>query len=507
MQQQMQPAVRARGYQRRPLTRYLSPVRAYDEFERLSFKLGRTFDGSFLDSFFGTLYVRFVLLGFLSYLTFYSFIDNPMRFLGSGVALAQDDLLDASSRRNQIVYLALVLAALPLLYVHRRRAWALAKANAWLILLLIVCLLSATWADAPETVFKRGVRYAMGMTIVYAVVAAAPSKTFFLRTVLALTVGIMVADLLAYTIGRGFFDEFALFRGVHGHKNSAGAFGTMTALLWLFVAFGARRITTILFCLLMIAVAIFVVIVSGSKTQLAVLPVAIAGAAFIAAFVRRGQPALIASMLLLGTVATLTVLVVVMVGPLSIVEAIWGDPTMTGRTRIWAGIWPLIQDRPLLGYGFGGVWRVDDGPLDLVSDERIIVFPHAHNGYLGVVLELGIVGLVLAMGALLTPFQQLFRVARVQALARNVGPFAGLIAAAFVHNLTEATFVDNSLSWTIVVFAALYIAATRLRVDTILQRRRLAARSLLQHPRAEVRSRPARSGKRPPDRGRPVPAT
>ena len=33
---------------------------------------------------------------------------------------------------------------------------------------------------------------------------------------------------------------------------------------------------------------------------------------------------------------------------------LFGDPTFTGRTSIWAFVWSYIESRPWLGYGFGG---------------------------------------------------------------------------------------------------------------------------------------------------------
>jgi O-antigen ligase len=61
------------------------------------------------------------------------------------------------------------------------------------------------------------------------------------------------------------------------------------------------------------------------------------------------------------------------------------DATLTGRTEIWAGLLPEVEQRPLLGFGFGSFWTSHRRIVHDISD--------GHNGYLDVLLDLGAVGL------------------------------------------------------------------------------------------------------------------
>ena len=64
------------------------------------------------------------------------------------------------------------------------------------------------------------------------------------------------------------------------------------------------------------------------------------------------------------------------------------DPTLTNRTIIWELLWPSVEDRFLLGYGYGAYWS------SLYVDsfiQRWGFIGNAHNGYLDVMLHGGVV--------------------------------------------------------------------------------------------------------------------
>jgi exopolysaccharide production protein ExoQ len=79
-----------------------------------------------------------------------------------------------------------------------------------------------------------------------------------------------------------------------------------------------------------------------------------------------------------------------------IVDAYGKDLTFSGRTVIWTAALRAIEQRPVSGYGIGGVWfRPHDEPArSIIADAGFTVF-HTHNGYIELVLLLGAVGLAL----------------------------------------------------------------------------------------------------------------
>jgi exopolysaccharide production protein ExoQ len=74
--------------------------------------------------------------------------------------------------------------------------------------------------------------------------------------------------------------------------------------------------------------------------------------------------------------------------------------TLTGRTELWSELMTYVGAHPIAGYGFEGFW----GPLHTASVSLALgwVVPHAHNGYIEMLLDLGAVGLLLFVVALMS---------------------------------------------------------------------------------------------------------
>jgi O-antigen ligase len=76
---------------------------------------------------------------------------------------------------------------------------------------------------------------------------------------------------------------------------------------------------------------------------------------------------------------------------------------LTGRSnKIWAKVLERAAEHPLVGNGFSSPWIPTDPAFDhWITDHGITVF-HAHNMWLDVLMQLGVVGLVLMAVAYLT---------------------------------------------------------------------------------------------------------
>lgn len=121
------------------------------------------------------------------------------------------------------------------------------------------------------------------------------------------------------------------------------------------------------------------------------------------------------------------------------------DPTLTGRTDIWAALLRRVAVRPLEGYGFGAFWQERWGPAWFVRQEVKWTAPNGHNGWLDVLVQLGAVGLGLVVLHFLST-----TVAAVGRLWR--GPecyWAILFVALFaLFSISESTIMQyNGISW------------------------------------------------------------
>lgn len=127
-----------------------------------------------------------------------------------------------------------------------------------------------------------------------------------------------------------------------------------------------------------------------------------------------------------------------------LVEALGRDMTFTGRTDIWQTT--LAQDLdPIFGAGFWNFWGRKDGPaatiIAAIGTENM---PSAHNGYLDIYLDGGLIAVGLLFCLLFLNGMRLSRGLQTSSYQRV--RFAVLIIA-IVYNLSESTFFRLSPIW------------------------------------------------------------
>ena len=109
------------------------------------------------------------------------------------------------------------------------------------------------------------------------------------------------------------------------------------------------------------------------------------------------------------------------------------DETLTGRSDIWAYLFPYAMNKPILGHGFGGFWT--DAIREATSS-------HAHNGYLDVILNLGFWGLIQFSIYLIS---SCFRSVKMMNYDFRWGClWTSLLFSAVVHNIAESTLTSFS---------------------------------------------------------------
>jgi O-antigen ligase len=117
----------------------------------------------------------------------------------------------------------------------------------------------------------------------------------------------------------------------------------------------------------------------------------------------------------------------------SLVHLLGKDISLTGRIPLWHSLMPFIADRPWFGYGYGTFWVAGSPQMVLVQRLNPWNPPDAHNAYIGVALELGLPGAIIATGVLLSVIFRAYRTSR----STGLGWPAFLFAFAFVYAITN----------------------------------------------------------------------
>jgi O-antigen ligase len=345
----------------------------------------------------------------------------------------------------------------------------------FLILIFIIAALSMFWSVSPDQTQRR--IFALAFTTLGGVVLAARYSWARLAEVIGaafviLAVCSLFTGLFVPAIGR-MADIFpGAWRGLWVEKNSFGDNMAQGAAICAAAAlFNPKRATfwwgASVLCFLL-------VVMSTSKTSLISALLSGASIGLIWA-VRRGAVA--------SVVATWTA--VVALGAAAAViffasDLVFGllgkDATLTGRTKIWAGVMRQINERPWQGFGYAAIWDETGpwGPLAWITHDAGFRAHHAHNSWLEQWLSLGVPGL-----AAWAAFYLQTLVANIVALYRDKGAYLALpfFVLYSLTSLTESiAVVYNDMRWVIFVALAVKLAlpdAAPARADASLQAARL----------------------------------
>ena len=180
------------------------------------------------------------------------------------------------------------------------------------------------------------------------------------------------------------------FRGIFPHQNVAGeamTIGVLATLHGLRVDVGRRFQNTIILIVVTIVAAL-------SKSMTSLMTIAtFCGTDLVIALIRRGGiPRVLA---ICASAVALPLLVLAAAFPDTVLEMLGKDPTLTGRTDIWAAVVADIWKRPWLGWGFLAFWSPLNPAAAEIADTFHWFVPQAHNGLLEMLLNLGVIGTVL----------------------------------------------------------------------------------------------------------------
>jgi len=354
---------------------------------------------------------------------------------------AQEVQLDGSPI-ERTVYLALIFAGLFILSRRKEKLSIpkLVAANRALFLLLGYFALSIVWSDFLFVAFKRYIK-TLGMLMMILIIHTEVDPALALRTTarrsgfVLLHLSLMLAKYFSsigvyYDIWTG---EPSLI-GVASDKNMMGQICMLFGLvyLWSFMLewkerrFSRHNRLVLAIDTYMLLLAIHLLLKANSVTSLVCL---FFGSAVLLAtgydFVRkRTGPIIIAGLL---TVLFLNWYLDIIP---AMIHALGRNTNLTGRTDIWQRLLPMAKQNLWFGSGYNMFW------MPRVLD--IMQVNEAHNGYLEIVLNTGLVGL------------SLFSLFTVSAYGRckhaiisnpRYGRFVmALFFTALVYNFTEAAF-------------------------------------------------------------------
>lgn len=142
-----------------------------------------------------------------------------------------------------------------------------------------------------------------------------------------------------------------------------------------------------------LAAAVLVTLLTRSSTMTLAL-IAAAGVLVLAVLVRRAAVPQRWRITLGGLVVGAGVLLLGLSQRATVLQLLGKSSDLTGRTEIWGTVLELAQQRPVVGWGWIGYWIPWVEPLGSLVVRNGVGQLHAHNTWLDLYLQLGIIGVI-----------------------------------------------------------------------------------------------------------------
>ena len=321
------------------------------------------------------------------------------------------------------------------------------------ITIVVFAFASIFWSQAPALTARRSA--ALGMTLLFGVYFASRFSVKEQLRFLAWGFGVCIlCSFMFELLGLNPSEGIPGWYGVFYHKTELGRNMTLSAIVFLFwkkVEPEHRGLARTGFL-----ASVVLILLSRDMTSLVVLVIVMALLSYLQwALKGRSLRWAMAGIALLLTIGSFSVLWVT--AHLEAITSFLGkDPMLTGRVPLWILSSVMALRQPWLGYGYNAFWLPDETYVQRIWSILKWEPPHAHNGFLELWLELGVVG----VGLFLLVFSR-YIIKTLAFLRSNSEPWAAWPATfllfLFLANLTESCFLVSNSAYLILYVA---VAAT-----------------------------------------------
>jgi len=126
----------------------------------------------------------------------------------------------------------------------------------------------------------------------------------------------------------------------------------------------------------------------------------------------------------------------------SIPQLFGKDISFSGRVDLWQYMLDEIKQHLFFGVGYKGFWVMYNVKLSYLFNEFPWIPIQAHNGYLDIVNELGLIGLLLFLVAITNYFLKIFKI-------DIDSPWKWFVIMVLIHNFQETTLFRPGYSTSI----------------------------------------------------------
>lgn len=331
---------------------------------------------------------------------------------------------------------------------YRDKVVLILKKDKLLFLSLAFIMLSSLWSiDKVETIRRGGAL--LGTTSFGVLVGLSFSRlellSFLRKTFLTIVFFSVLLAIIMPQYGThvgGEFDGF--WRGVLSFKNQMGWVASIFLILWVSSDYGRGKYQVLGYTLGLFLGGLLLIQTHSATGLITTL------LGFLLLILLKLNDGLnLLKVIFKFSMAIMMIFIVIFYE--SLLELLLGllgkDLTLTGRTSIWLALIPIIEDNIYLGVGYSAFWPNVE---DFLGYSWMSLLNHAHNAYIELIVDLGLVGSSICILFILKSIRKSFLEMTEKAKGADV-IFVLWCVVASIGMSGKVFFVPNAGVWVLVI--------------------------------------------------------
>ncbi len=361
---------------------------------------------------------------------------------------------DIDSPALRLAFIGIYFITILLLAFRWQRTLMFLGSHLWILFLLSLAVVSISWSSVPDIAFRKVVAL-IGATLFALYLGSSYDFKQQLR-IYGWTFGISIFFSFLFGIALpqyGVMNTDAIvgaWKGIFPHKNNLGSsmFASFISFYFLSLLHKKRRLFFLICCFLSVVLIYFA---ESATALMSVLFIFVTAQGLKRLSLQSKKSVFLILLFLILTSLVLFLLLINFNTFLSVNDK---DITLSGRTLLWHTLWQFIQQKPLLGYGYGSFFSGESRTSYLLWQIHDWSPVHSHNGYIQLWIDLGFIGLVVfLLGYASCLFKSLYGYLISKDL-KMLWIFLFLMYDVF-SNCTEVSFFTGGNIW-IITLASLY---------------------------------------------------
>jgi exopolysaccharide production protein ExoQ len=359
---------------------------------------------------------------------------------GSGPVAFRFTAMEEDSLIRRVVRLGCSLLILFLLAGKLREIARVCLKTKMMLVLPVLALVSAAWSQNPTHTLVDGSNLLLTTLFAVYLYVRYPGRRLMQFLAFAAAMTLLLSIFLVLFVPNAGIDAFQqdAWRGAFGQRNNCAVVCTLFFVLGL--QYRARDLQEHAMRGIVLVLSAVFIVMSGSRTGWVLTGLAVGLTLGVRLLAKARSLDRIA--LLMAAAVPAALLIGLFATNFNQILAVMDrDPTMTQRTVIWAEVFPSIAKSPWSGYGYSSFWAGLNGESMQTVLATGWMEGQAQDGYLDVLLELGVIGLVPLVWMFVGGFAK-----AAKALERRVAGPTVLLAIVLlplilVANIGESSFL------------------------------------------------------------------